>query len=62
MDVSNVYCEPSLTCLLVSLLSSILIPQPEGAEGDCSRALELEPDNIKALYRRGVARKVTTKH
>ena len=35
------------------------IPQPGAAEKDCSHALELDPDNIKALYRRGVARKVS---
>ena len=33
--------------------------QPTAAVEDCSRALELEPGNIKALYRRGVARKVS---
>jgi Flp pilus assembly protein TadD len=27
------------------------------AEGDCSKALELEPENGKALYRRALARK-----
>jgi len=29
------------------------------AENDCQRALELEPGNVKAMYRRAVARKVS---
>ena len=32
------------------------------AEGDCNKALELEPHNIKALYRRALARKVRLLH
>lgn len=35
--------------------------QPSLAEQDCSTALLLEPANIKALYRRGLARKEQSK-
>ena len=33
--------------------------QPRSAEEDCNVALTLEPQNVKALYRRALARKVS---
>ncbi len=32
--------------------------QPKSAVEDCSKALELDSTNVKALYRRGLAKKV----
>ena len=32
--------------------------QPRKAEEDTTKALDLEPQNVKALYRRALARKV----
>jgi hypothetical protein len=32
--------------------------QPEEAEADCTKALTLEKDNVKAMFRRAQARKV----
>ena len=37
----------------------LLCTQPRNAEEDCTKALELDHVNIKALYRRAQARKVT---
>ncbi|XP_052266340.1 uncharacterized protein LOC127868537 isoform X2 [Dreissena polymorpha] len=36
--------------------------QATEAEGDCTRALALEKDNVKALFRRAQARKIMKKH
>ena len=55
-----VHCRHTCTCMYSSqCVGFCSIPQPGAAEKDCSHALELDPDNIKALYRRGVARKVS---
>lgn len=37
----------------------IFFYQAAKAEADCSTALDLEPQNLKALFRRAQARKVT---
>ena len=37
----------------------LLITQPRSAEEDCNVALTYEPSNVKALYRRALARKVS---
>jgi len=39
--------------------STDFLPKAREAEEDCSMALHLEPKNVKALYRRGLARKVS---
>ena len=39
-------------------LCYIRINQPEKAEEDCTKALSLEKDNVKALFRRAQAKKV----
>ena len=39
-------------------LTTCSLSQPRSAEGDCNKALSKEPGNVKALYRRGLARKV----
>ena len=40
------------------MYSARVVLQPASAERDCNKGLELEPNNIKALYRRALARKV----
>ena len=39
-------------------LCYIRINQPEKAKQDCTKALSLEKDNVKALFRRAQAKKV----
>ena len=39
-------------------LCYIRINQPEKAEEDCTKALSIEKDNVKALFRRAQAKKV----
>ena len=41
-------------------LVHLKLSQPEAAEADCTHALELEPNNAKALLRRATARFVST--
>ena len=51
---------PCVTSVLQALrvLCSNLSPQYSEADVDCSQCLELQPNNVKALYRRALARKV----
>lgn len=42
-------------------LCYIRINQPEKAEQDCTAALSIEKDNVKALFRRAQAKKVLEK-
>ena len=42
--------------MLVNMGTNIILAQ--GAQEDCEKALELEPSNIKALYRKALANKV----
>ena len=48
------------TCIVANISATFRL-QPSLAEQDCSIALLLEPANIKALYRRGLARKKLSK-
>ena len=49
-----------LSCLLNAAQCELKMSNWSGAADRCSKALALEPENVKALFRRGVAYTVYT--